>query len=102
MESHIRMVFITGVSKFSKVSIFSELNHLTDLTLQTWFSTALGITETELRTDLAPHITSFAAKEKISEEELLAKIRYWYNGFRFTSSTDNVYNPFSTMQLLKR
>ncbi len=99
MESRIRLAFITGVSKFSRVSIFSELNNLTDLTMRPSFGTALGLTEAELRHYLAAHITAFAKQEASSEEALLAQVRHWYDGFRFTADAENVYNPFSTMQL---
>ena len=60
LESRIRLAFITGVSKFSRVSIFSELNNLTDLTLCPSFATALGLTEVEIQRNLAAHITAFA------------------------------------------
>ena len=99
MDRYIRFVFITGVSKFTRVSIFSELNHLTELTMRTTFGTALGLTEQELRTNFAEHITEFAQQERMTDEELLAKIRHWYNGFCFAPNAENVYNPFSTMQL---
>ncbi|MEM7538754.1 MAG: AAA family ATPase [Chloroflexota bacterium] len=99
MDRYIRFVLITGVSKFTRVSIFSELNHLTELTMLTMFGTALGLTEQELRDNLAEHITEFATQSDMTDEELLAKIRFWYNGFCFASNAENVYNPFSTMQL---
>jgi len=99
MDRHIRFVFITGVSKFSKVSIFSELNNLTDLTMRTSFSAALGLTETELRHYFAERIPAFAEQEGLSPEALLDKIRQWYDGFCFAPDGENVYNPFSTMQL---
>ena len=66
MEPHIRLAFITGISKFSKVSIFSELNNLTDLTMNTSFATALGLTEAEIQGSLADHITDFARREGLS------------------------------------
>ncbi|MEZ4661236.1 MAG: AAA family ATPase [Caldilineaceae bacterium] len=99
VEQRIRLVFITGVSKFSKVSIFSELNHLTDLTMRDAFATALGITETELRTNFDEHISVLAKTSGMHEAALLEKIRRWYNGFRFAAAGENVYNPFSLMQL---
>lgn len=99
MESRIRLAFITGVSKFSRVSLFSELNNLTDLTMRPSFATALGLTEAEIRRDFAAHITAFAEHESVTEEALVAKMRHWYNGFRFTANVENVYNPFSTLQL---
>jgi len=99
MERHIRLAFITGVSKFSRVSIFSELNNLSDLTMRPSFATALGLTEAEIRRDFAPYIADFAAKEGSSPAVFLDKLRHWYNGFCFAAEAENVYNPFSTMQL---
>ena len=99
MDSYIQMVFITGISKFSKVSIFSELNNLIDLTMNSAFATAFGLTETEIRENMGEYITEFAAQEKLSEEALLDRIRHWYDGFRFAADSENVYNPFSTLLL---
>ncbi|MEM7132579.1 MAG: AAA family ATPase [Chloroflexota bacterium] len=100
-EAHIRISFITGISKFSKVSIFSELNNLTDLTIDGRFAAMLGITQTELEENFADRLPGFAAKEGLTVEELLDKIRHWYNGFRFTRVDTPVYNPFSTMLLFE-
>ncbi|MEM7535633.1 MAG: AAA family ATPase [Chloroflexota bacterium] len=99
LDRYIRFVFITGVSKFTRVTIFSELNHLVDLTMRTTFGTALGLTEPELRDNFSEHIGEFAVQEEMTDEELLDKIRFWYNGFCFAPNAENVYNPFSTMQL---
>lgn len=97
-----RILFITGISKFSKVGVFSAMNHLTDLTMNPTFATALGLTETELQQDLIEHIAAFAAKEGISAEAMAIKIRQWYDGFCFVEGCENVYNPFSTLQLLSQ
>jgi len=102
MDQYLRFVFITGISKFSKVGVFSAMNHLTDLTMNPTFATALGLTETELQQDLIEHIAAFAAKEGISAEAMAIKIREWYDGFCFVEGCENVYNPFSTLQLLSQ
>ncbi|MEM7532377.1 MAG: AAA family ATPase [Chloroflexota bacterium] len=99
MDADIRFVLITGISKFTKVSIFSELNHLRDLTLRNQFATMLGLTIQEIRDNFADHIREFAAQEDMTEDELMEEIRYWYNGFCFAPNAENVYNPFSTVQL---
>lgn len=101
MDQYIRFVFITGISKFSKVGVFSTMNHLDDLTLSPRFATALGITEDELVDNFSEHLTEFAYKEKITAEALLEQIRHWYNGFRFAQNGEPVYNPFSTLQMFK-
>lgn len=99
MEQHVRFVFITGISKFSRVGIFSDLNNLTDLTMTPHFATALGITEAELTANFQEHLALLAAKEEITQETLLAQIRDWYNGFCFVEDAPTVYNPYSTLLL---
>lgn len=99
MDRYIRMSFITGITKFSRVGVFSDLNNLTDLTLHGDFATAFGLTEAEIRRDLADYITPFFHREGSSEEALLDKMRYWYNGFCFAPDAQNVYNPYSTLLL---
>ncbi|MBV7331725.1 ATP-binding protein [Chloroflexi bacterium TSY] len=99
LDRYIRMSFITGISKFSKVGVFSDLNNLTDLTLNTAFATALGLTETEIRQNLSQNITLFAEKEDITEDTFIEQMHHWYNGFCFAPEAENVYNPFSTLHL---
>lgn len=96
MDRHIRLAFITGISK---VGVFSDLNNLTDLTLTPSFATALGLTETELRENLSDYISIFAEKKGVDIDTLLDEIRHWYDGFCFAHDGENVYNPFSTMLL---
>ncbi len=102
MDAYIRFVFITGISKFSRVGVFSSMNHLDDLTMDPRFATALGITEDELANDFRAHIDAFAEHEQLSPESLLQKIRDWYNGFCFVKECPTVYNPFSTLQLFNK
>lgn len=102
LDQYLRFVFITGISKFSRVGIFSDMNNLDDLTLDPRMAAALGITEDELRTNFAEHIATFAQKEGVTPEALLQKIRHWYNGFCFVEGGPSVYNPFSTLQLFNK
>ncbi|MCB0062424.1 MAG: AAA family ATPase [Caldilineaceae bacterium] len=99
MDQYIRFVFITGISKFSKVGVFSALNNPTDLTMNPRFATALGITAEEMTTYFSEHIAEFAAIEGITPEALATKLRQWYDGFCFVEQCDSVYNPFSILQL---
>lgn len=99
MDQYLRFVFITGISKFSKVGVFSAMNNLTDLTMNPRFATALGITEEELARDFAAHIADFAHNEQMTSAALVAQIRQWYDGFCFVEECPNVYNPFSTLNL---
>lgn len=102
MDSHLRFVFLTGISKFSKVGVFSALNNLDDLTMDPRFATALGITEDELRNDFREHIAAFAERSEMATEMLLQQIQTWYNGFCFVENCAAVYNPFSTLQLFNK
>ncbi len=102
MDQYIRFVFVTGISKFAKVGVFSTMNNLDDLTMDPRFATALGITEAELNHDFAEHIADFAAKLGIPDKALLDQIREWYNGFCFVENCAGVYNSYSTLQLFKK
>lgn len=98
-DQYLRFVFITGISKFSRVGIFSGMNNLDDISMDARFATMLGITEEELRNDFQEHIESFSQKEKMSVQAMLDKIRTWYNGFCFVGGGQRIYNPFSVLQL---
>jgi hypothetical protein len=101
-DAYIRFLFITGVSKFSKAGVFSDVNHLEDLSLDNQYSDLLGITENELNENFSDYISDFSKKENLTEIELINKIRYWYNGFQFSGEGVSVYNPFSTLLLFKK
>jgi hypothetical protein len=98
-NANIRFVLLTGVSKFSKVSIFSGLNNLYDISLSTDYATLLGYTQQELTDHFSLEIDSLAQKEGLSRQALLDKIKHWYNGYRFSEKEISVYNPFSTLLL---
>jgi hypothetical protein len=93
MSNRIRFLLITGVSKFSKVSIFSELNHLDDLTLDPHYAALCGYTQAELEEYFAPFF-------KAMPSETLAKMQLWYNGYSWDGATF-VYNPFSVLKFFK-
>ena len=96
-DAHIRFALLTGVSRFSHVSIFSDLNNLTDITLNNAYAAICGITEEELRTAFAEHIDDLASKKSTKAETILAKLKAMYDGYHFTSSMVDVYNPFSLL-----
>lgn len=98
---HIRFMLITGVSKFSKVSIFSDLNNLDDLTLHPGFADLCGISQKELEHNFEPWVLKFMEKEGISKQEALEKIRYWYNGYGW-GTDEKLYNPFSLLGFFNR
>ena len=99
-DEDIQSIFITGVSKFHKVSIFSDLNQLRDISLNEEFSGICGITESELSSNFAPEIKAMAEKRQISEEECLRKLKQQYDGYRFHQDGAPVYNPFSVINAL--
>ena len=94
-ESKERFVFMTGVSKFSKVSVFSDLNNLEDLTMDANFATMMGYTQEELEKNFGEYLRPLAEQQKIDYGDFLAKIKLWYDGFRFEKSAEAVYNPVS-------
>ena len=93
----LRFVFFTGVSKFSRVSIFSELNNLKDITMNEKYADALGYNHDEMESNFRPYIARFALKQGISEAEMTEKLRRYYNGYRFSDKDLKVYNPFSIL-----
>jgi hypothetical protein len=95
LDAHLELVFITGVSKFSKVGIFSGLNNLQDLTMHPQYATMLGYTQAELEANFEQEIAQTAAYLKVTPEELLKQLCYWYNGYRFHARAETVYNPVS-------
>lgn len=98
LDRYWRFVFITGISRFSRVGVFSTMNNLDDLTMSIRAANLLGITEEELRHNFKEYIDDFAAERQISGEALLTEIRTWYNGFCFAHGGERVYHPFSTIQ----
>ncbi|MEM9886769.1 MAG: AAA family ATPase [Bacteroidota bacterium] len=100
LNGHLRFLFITGVSKFSKVSLFSDLNNLTDLSLHRWSDDLLGITQQELLDYFSEHIEDAAKTLKQGREELLEGIKTWYNGYAYNPDI-KLYNPFSLLSFFQ-
>ena len=90
-DAHVRFTFITGVSKFSKVSLFSGLNNLTDITLEPSYSALCGYTEADLDAVFAPELPGLDRNQ----------IRDWYNGYSWLGN-EKVYNPFDILLLFRR
>ena len=102
VSSTLRLVFITGVSKFSRVSIFSELNNLEDLTMTERCADMLGYTREEIETYFPPHIRLLSEKTGIPETEIMEKLEWHYDGYRFSKRDIRVYNPFSVLSALRQ
>ncbi len=94
-DEHLKFTFITGVTKFSKVSIFSDLNQLFDISLNEDYATICGITQEEMEETFDPEINELAKKLSFSYEECLAELKRMYDGYHFNYNTPGIYNPFS-------
>lgn len=93
----LKFVFFTGVTKFSKVSIFSDLNQLNDISMRDEFSCICGITEDELIKNFGPEISAMTDHLEISREECLSRLMRMYDGYHFSKKSEGVYNPFSLL-----
>ncbi len=97
-DAFLHFVFLTGVSKFARVSIFSDLNNIRDITLSPQFSTLLGYTQHELESYFDQPIQNLCFELGIKKAPLLAKIKNWYDGYSWDAK-NKVYNPFSILNL---
>ena len=98
MERMVKFCFITGITKFSQLSIFSTINNLINVTLDPQFSTICGITDEELTTTLKTDIELLAQKEECTYDEMHRKLRFMYDGYHFSEDSVGVYNPFSLLK----
>ena len=99
-DEYIQFVFITGVSKFHKVSIFSDLNQLNDISLSEKYAGLCGITEEEIEGYFGEEITAFAERRNISVQECREHLRKQYDGYHFHPDSPGVYNPYSLLKAL--
>lgn len=95
LGQYLRLLFITGISKFSQLSIFSELNNLQNISMLDDFSALCGITEEELLTQLKPDIERMAEANRETYEEACAHLKRQYDGYHFSKGCTDIYNPFS-------
>lgn len=99
-DEYLRFAFITGVSKFSKVSVFSDLNNLRDITVSNLFSTILGYTHGEFLHYFSNRIEEMAGNKKDGKEELIGDIKSWYNGYSWDGE-NFLYNPLSILNFFQ-
>ncbi len=97
-DPYIGFFFLTGVSRFPKVSIFSDLNNLDDISMRADFSTLTGITHQELTQYFAVEIETISQTKAVTPDDLIEKIRFWYNGYSWNNGLNRVYNPFSLLR----
>jgi hypothetical protein len=96
-DAHLKFVFLTGVTKFSKVSIFSDLNQLKDISMSEQYAGICGISETELIRDFEPELQALAAKRGLTRDEAFAETKKRYDGYHFAKVSEDMYNPFSLL-----
>lgn len=101
-DEYIHFLLLTGVSKFSKMNVFSGLNNLNDISHDIEYADLLGYTQAELETNFSDYLKDCANYFKIDPEELLNEIKYWYNGYQFSDLDVKVYNPFSTLSFFEK
>ena len=96
-DEYIRFAFLTGVTKFSKISIFSDLNNLRDISLEKHYAGICGITQKELETNFQPEIQVLADGQDLTYPETLTALQQWYDGYCFAPAGEGMYNPFTLL-----
>lgn len=100
-DEFIRFVMLTGVSKFSKISLFSDLNNLQDISLDERYADICGLTAEEIEYTLSEHIEAFAQKEGTTKADIMEQMQKMYDGYHFSENTSkDIYNPFSVLNAL--
>ncbi|MDE6027976.1 MAG: ATP-binding protein [Muribaculaceae bacterium] len=99
---YIRLVFLTGVTRFSKLSVFSDLNNLSDISFDEDFAAVCGITEEELLDNFSEGITELSLKYKRTPAEEIAELKRNYDGYHFSEECPDIYNPFSLLQVFAK
>ena len=102
MDEYIRFAFITGVARFSKVSIFSDLNNLDDISLDNTYADMCGWSEQELISNFRPGIEGLAEEREEDFDTTLSAMRNYYDGYLFTLKGSRLYNPYSVLKALKK
>ena len=100
LDDHLQFVFITGISKFSQMGIFSTLNNLKNISMAIDYETLCGITEKEFATQLCPDIEMFAQRQGETYDDTFAKLKMMYDGYHFSDGMTDIYNPFSLFNAL--
>ena len=101
LDDHLQFIFITGISKFSQMGIFSTLNQLNNISMQQDFDCICGITEEELTSQLRPDIEYLSGTRGKTFEETLSELKQMYDGYHFSRRVVDIYNPFSLISAFK-
>ena len=97
MDRYIRFALLTGVTKFGKVSVFSDLNNLNDISMYEPFVSICGMTEKEIHDNLEEDLYELAAMQKMTYERVCAELKECYDGYHFVEDSEGIYNPFSVL-----
>ncbi len=100
-DPYLQFVFLTGITKFSQLSIFSELNNLKNISMRPDYAAVCGITEDEMLTQMSDYINDFAEAQQITREEAIEGLKQQYDGYHFTWPSPDIYNPFSLLNALQ-
>lgn len=100
LDGYLRFLFLTGVSKFSKTSVFSGMNNLIDISLEPQAAALCGYTQEEVVGNFSPYIEEVASAQGVAVSSVLEQMQQWYNGYRFSRALTRVYNPFSVLYFL--
>ena len=96
-DPYLQFVFLTGITKFSQLSIFSELNNLKNISMLPEYAAVCGITEEEMLSQMSDYVDDFAAYRHISREETIAQLKHQYDGYHFTWPSPGIFNPYSLL-----
>ena len=99
-EPYLRFVFLTGITKFSQMSIFSELNNITNISMRDEYAGICGITMDELTTQMSADVDALAEKLGMTSKETLTKLREYYDGYHFAAKSPDVFNPYSLLNAM--
>lgn len=96
-DPYLQFVFITGITKFSQISIFSELNNLKNISLRPDYAAVCGITEAEMVEQMSDYVDDFACNQEMKREEAIRALKQQYDGYHFTWPSPDIFNPFSLL-----
>lgn len=102
MDGYIKLGFLTGVTKFGKVSVFSDLNNLEDISMWDKYNALCGVSGEELHRNFDEDVHALAAAQHLTVEQTYEELRRRYDGYHFTYGSEGMYNPFSLLNTLKR
>ena len=100
LDPYLEFVFLTGITKFAQLSIFSELNNLFNISMYDKYSAICGISSEELHTQMLPDVERLAEHLHLSVDETFERLKRKYDGYHFSKNSENVYNPFSLIKAL--